>query len=83
VTVILGLPVSVGKSRKRTFEYIEKKIWTRIQGWQEKLLLKAGKEILINVVEQSILTYAMFCFDLTKGLCDDLSMIIGRYWWSH
>lgn len=24
----------------------------------------------------------MSCFDLTKGLCDDLNMIIGRYWWS-
>ena len=28
----LGLPVSVGKSRKNTFEYIKKKIWSRIQG---------------------------------------------------
>jgi ribonuclease HI len=24
----------------------------------------------------------MSCFDLTKGLCDELSTIIGRYWWS-
>jgi len=24
----------------------------------------------------------MSCFDLTKGFCDDLSMINGRYWWS-
>jgi len=46
----LGLLVSVGKSRKNTFEYIKKKIWFRIQGWQEKLLLKAGKEILIKAV---------------------------------
>jgi len=28
----LGLPVLVGKSRKNTFEYIKKKIWSRIQG---------------------------------------------------
>jgi hypothetical protein len=28
----LGLPVSVGRSRKRTFEYIKKKIWTRKVG---------------------------------------------------
>ena len=46
----LGLPVSVGKSKKRSFEYIKKKIWSRIQGWQEKLLSKAGKEILIKAV---------------------------------
>ena len=75
----LGLPVSVGISRKKTFDYIKKKIWTRIQGWQEKLLSKAGKEILVKAVAQSIPTYAMPCFDLTKGLCDELNTMIGRY----
>ena len=75
----LGLPVSVGISRKKTFDYIKKKIWTRIQGWQEKLLTKFGKEILVKAVAQSIPTYAMSCFDLTKGLCDELNTMIGRY----
>jgi len=77
----LGLPVAVGRSRKKAFEYIKKKIWSRIQGWQEKLLSKAGKEILIKAVAQSIPTYAMSCFDLTKELCDELRVIIGKYWW--
>jgi len=45
-------------------------------------LSKAGKEILVKAVAQAIPTYAMSCFDLTKGLCDELSTIIGRYWWS-
>ncbi|KAJ1295804.1 hypothetical protein BS78_01G250800 [Paspalum vaginatum] len=78
----LGLPVTVGKSNKTTFEYIKHKVWARIQGWQEKLLSKAGKEILVKAVAQAIPTYAMSCFALTKGLCDELSSIIGRYWWS-
>ena len=78
----LGLPVSIGKSRKKAFEYIKKKIWVRIKGWQEKLLSKAGKEILIKAVAQAIPTYAMSCFELTKGLCDELNSMIGRWWWS-
>jgi len=79
----LGLPVAVGKSRKRTFEYIKQKVWVRIRGWQERLLSKASKEILVKAVAQAIPTYAMSCFDLTKSLCDELSSMIGRYWWSH
>jgi hypothetical protein len=78
----LGPPVFIGKSTKRAFEYIKKKVWTRIQGWQEKLLSKAGKEILIKAVAQAIPTYAMSCFNLTKPLCDELSSMIGRYSWS-
>ena len=78
----LGLPVSIGKSRKKAFEYIKKKIWLRIHGWQEKLLSKAGKEILVKVVAQAIPTYAMSYFELTKGLCDELNSMIGRWWWS-
>ncbi|WVZ57476.1 hypothetical protein U9M48_007857 [Paspalum notatum var. saurae] len=69
----LGLPVYVGKSKKSMFEYIKRK---------EKLLSKAGKEIMIKAVAQAIATYAMSCFDLTKGLCDEISSMIGRYWWS-
>lgn len=78
----LGLPISIGKARKKTFSYIKQKIWARVQGWQEKILSKAGKEILIKAVAQAIPTYAMSCFDITKGLCDELSSMIGRYWWS-
>ena len=54
----------------------------RIEGWQEKLLSKAGKEVLIKAVAQAIPTYAMSCFELTKGLCDELNSMIGRWWWS-
>lgn len=78
----LGLPVSIGKSRKKAFQYIKRRIWGRIQGWQEKLLSKAGKEVLIKAVAQAIPTYAMSCFDLTKGLCDELNSLIGKWWWN-
>jgi hypothetical protein len=61
------------------FEYIKKKVWSRIEGWQEKLLSKAGKEIMIKAVAQAIPTYTMPCFDLTKGLCEEISSMIGWY----
>ena len=31
-----GLPVHVGKSRKKVFTYLKERIWARIQGWKEK-----------------------------------------------
>jgi hypothetical protein len=72
----------LGASKKKEFEYIKEKIWRRIQGWKEKLLSIAGKEILIKAVAQAVPVYAMACFDLTKSFCDQLSSMICRYWWS-
>lgn len=34
------------------------------------------------MVQASPTYYAMLCFDITKGLCDELSTMVGRYWWS-
>jgi hypothetical protein len=78
----LGLPVFVGQSRMKVFSYLKERIWKRIQGWKENMLSKAGKEVLIKAVAQAIPTFAMGCFDLTKELCDQISTMIGKYWWS-
>jgi hypothetical protein len=78
----LGLPVYMGQSKSQTFAYLKDKVWKRIQGWKEKLLSKAGKDILIKAIAQAIPTYAMSCFDLTKGLCDDIETMISRFWWA-
>ena len=78
----LGLPVFVGHNRKKVFSYLKDRVWARIQGWKEKMLSRAGKEILIKVVAQAIPTFAMGCFDITKELCDEMSSMICRYWWS-
>jgi hypothetical protein len=61
---------------------LKERIWKRIQGWKERMLSKAGKEVMIKAVAQAIPTFAMGCFDLTKNMCDQISSMIGRYWWS-
>jgi hypothetical protein len=78
----LWLPVFVVRSRTQTFEYIKEKIWTKIQGWMERVLSKAGKDIFIKAYAQAIPTFDMSCFDLTKTLCEQISSMICRFWWA-
>lgn len=78
----LGLPVYMGKSKEKTFAYLKDRVWKKLQGWKEKLLSKAGKEILIKAVAQPIPSYAMSSFDLTKTLCDAISSMMCRFWWA-
>jgi hypothetical protein len=79
----LGMPVHVGQCISKVFTYLKERIWVRIQGWKEKMLSWTGKEVLIKAVAQAIPTFVMGCFDITKEMCDHISTMIGRYWWSN
>ena len=79
----LGLPIFLGRSKAKAFEYLKERIWKLIQGWKEKFLSRAGKEILVKAVAQAIPIYAMSCFDITKSFCDEISSMVCRYWWNN
>ena len=51
-----------------------------MQGWKGKMLSKAGKEILIKAVAQSIPTYTMSVFQLLMKLCDELEVMCAKFW---
>ena len=77
----LGLPSLIGRNKRTTFNAIKEKLGKVLAGWKEKLLLKAGKEVLIKAVVQAGLAYTMSCFKLPDSLCDDLMEMIRNFWW--
>jgi len=77
----LGLPTLVGRKKYHTFSYLKDRIWKKLQGWKGKMLSKAGKEILIKAVAQSIPTYTMSVFQLPLKLCDELDAMCAKFWW--
>ena len=52
-----------------------------MQGWKEKLLFQADKEIMTKAVVQSIPTYSMSVFRLPIGLLKDIEAMIQKFWW--
>ncbi|KAK4381987.1 hypothetical protein Sango_2916000 [Sesamum angolense] len=77
----LGLPSRAARSKKELFSSIRDKVWKRINGWNEKILSQAGKEVLIKSVIQSIPTYAMGCFKLPVTLLREIQSLISNFWW--
>ena len=77
----LGLPALVGRSRVRAFQNLKERIWSRVNGWKEKFLSYAGKEILLKAVIQAIPTYTMSVFQLLKAICQQISSMMGKFWW--
>ena len=79
----LGLPALVGRAKKQSFVYLKERVWRKFQGWKEKILSHAGREVLIKSVIQAIPTYTMSCFKLPKGLVKELEVLIRKYWWRY
>ena len=42
----LELLTVVGKNRRASLNYTKDRVWEKLQGWKEKLLLQAGNEML-------------------------------------
>ena len=44
----LGLPLLIGKKKKMIFTHIKECVWQRVQGWRNRPLSKADREVLIK-----------------------------------
>ncbi|XP_021752040.1 uncharacterized protein LOC110717604 [Chenopodium quinoa] len=77
----LGIPTIVGRSKKSVFTTLKDSIWKKLQGWKEKLLSRAGKEVLLKAVIQAIPTYLMGVYRIPIGVSDEIKSMTARFWW--
>jgi hypothetical protein len=75
------MPSDVGRSLNGAFKYIKDRIWSRIQGWLERLLSAGGKDVLIKSVAQAVPIFTMACFKLPTGLCQHINSLLRKFWW--
>lgn len=55
----IGLPSNWGNSKRHMFAWILGRVKTKLEGWKEQIVSKAGKEILLKSMVQAIPHYAM------------------------
>lgn len=79
----LGLPTEMGRSKKEVFSWLRERVWKKTQGFGENFLSKAGKDVLIKAILQSIPTYVMSCFKLPDYLLTEIESIIAKFWWGN
>jgi hypothetical protein len=77
----LGQPIITGRAKNQLFNFIQDKVWKKLQGWKEKHLSFAGRGTLIKAVAQAIPTYLMSSYLLPKGVCNQIESMTSRFWW--
>ena len=77
----LGVPTLAGRSKKTLFSEMKDRVWKKLQGWKEKLLSKAGKEVLLKAVIQAIPTYLMGVYRIPVGVLQGIHAAMARFWW--
>ncbi|CAH9124076.1 unnamed protein product [Cuscuta epithymum] len=77
----LGPPALVGRRKKEILCYLKERIIKRLQSWNHRFLSRAGREVLLKSVIQSMPTYAMNVFLLPLEMCNDIEKLMNGYWW--
>lgn len=77
----LGVPSLIGRSKKNTFAYVKDRVWKHISSWNGRSLTKAGKEVMIKSVLQSIPSYVMGTYLLPPSVYDEIQKMMNSYWW--
>lgn len=79
----LGLPSMVSHSKSNIFHYIRDRLWNRLQGWRNKKLSKAEKQVLNKIAAHAISSYYMSTFLLSNSILDKLHRMLNSFWWGH
>lgn len=58
----LGMPNIIGRNKTALLGYLKDKVHTRIRNWDARNISRAGKEILVKQVAQTLPSYAMSVF---------------------
>ncbi|XP_030479194.1 uncharacterized protein LOC115696432 [Cannabis sativa] len=80
-SLYLGLPNIIGRNKNVVLGFLKTKVIAGINSWDCKLLSRAGKEILLKIVVQSLPTYPMSVFLLPLGTCNEIEKLMARFWW--
>lgn len=60
------------------FLALKDRLWKKLKGWNEKLLSRAGKEVLIKEVIQAIPTYLMGVYRLPVSVIHDIQAMTAN-----
>lgn len=63
------------------FEFVKERVKMKVHNQKNQLLSTGGKEVLLKLVVMELPVYCMSCFHLLKGLGEEISSTMSKFWW--
>lgn len=79
----LDFTLDWGDTKKEMFPWVLACVNTKLEGWKENLISKAGKEILIKIVIQPLPQYATSIFKILVSICKSVEQKVANFWWKN
>lgn len=77
----LGLPNVIGRNKSAILGFLKDKVDMKIRSWEGSYVSRAGKEILVKQVAQTLPSYAMNVFLLPLEITRNIEKSLTRFWW--
>lgn len=77
----LGMPMFVGRNKNDVSGFLVDRVGQRLQGWNNTLLSKVGKLVLLKIAAQAILSFWMSLFLLRGSVCNIIEKQMNGFWW--
>ncbi|KAH1046815.1 hypothetical protein J1N35_037599, partial [Gossypium stocksii] len=78
----LGLSLFIGKQKTGAFKHILDHFSNRINSWSKPLLSYGGKKVFNKSILQLLLIYAMSVLLAPRGMMEEMTSKIYRWWWA-
>jgi len=75
----LGCPVFQKRPNSAMFRELIDKTMTKLLGWKEKCLSKAGRTVLIQSHLESLLAHTMQCFQLPSAIATNIDRVSREF----
>ncbi|KAL0455818.1 UNVERIFIED_CONTAM: hypothetical protein Slati_0921000 [Sesamum latifolium] len=77
----VGLPTIVSRSKRKVFDGIKDRIWSKMQGWVAKKRSQAGRVVLIKAVLAALPIILMSCFRFLDSLRHEIEGMFANFFW--
>lgn len=77
----LGMPMTVGKRKVVTFQFLVGKIEQKLQAWGTKNISKAGRVTLLKTAAQTIPIFWMSLIFIPREIIDRIEKRMNAFWW--